>query len=808
MAGVRERIIPIGIEKEMRESYLDYSMSVIVGRALPDVRDGLKPVHRRILYGMNELGINFRSPYKKSARIVGEVMGKYHPHGDLAIYETLVRMAQDFSMRYQLIDGQGNFGSIDGDPPAAMRYTEARLASIASTMLDDIGKQTVEFGPNFDDTLKEPLLLPTLLPNLLVNGADGIAVGMATKIPPHNLKEVVSAVIALIEKPDLETKQLLRYIPAPDFPTGAYILGRRDILEAYEKGRGRIRVRAKVNIERGRSGRESIVVTEIPFQVNKVRLIERIADLVKERRVEGIADIRDESDRDGMRLVIEVKRGENVKVILNKLFSLTPLETTFGVIMLALINGQPKIFTLREMLKHFIDFRIEVVTRRSKYLLELAERKAHILEGLKVAVDNINEVISIIRKSKTVEDAKTGLRKRFKFSEIQAKAILDMRLVRLTGLEREKLVEELKAVRGEIGHLEKILAEPKVMMKLIKDELRELALKYGDERRTEVISAPKDIKLEDLIAEEDMVVTITNSGFIKRTVASTYRRQSRGGVGVVGTGAADDDFVEHLFVASTHDYILFFTDRGRCYWQKVYELPEGGRASRGRRVTSLIEVEKGETVTALLQVRDFSESGYLVFATKRGFVKKTELEAFANPMRKGIIATNLKKGDVVIEVVYTTGGDDVIIVTKKGQAIRFNERSVRPMGRNAMGVVGVKLEKGDEVVGMIAAKREADLLVVTEKGFGKRTLISEYRLTQRGGKGVITLSNIEKVGGIVGGLEVLPEDEVMCITNDGQLIRVKVSEIPGSGRATQGVQLVKPRRGKRVVAVARIIKEK
>lgn len=808
MAGVRERIIPIGIEKEMRESYLDYSMSVIVGRALPDVRDGLKPVHRRILYGMNELGINFRSPYKKSARIVGEVMGKYHPHGDLAIYETLVRMAQDFSMRYQLIDGQGNFGSIDGDPPAAMRYTEARLASIASTMLDDIGKQTVEFGPNFDDTLKEPLLLPTLLPNLLVNGADGIAVGMATKIPPHNLQEVVSAVIALIEKPDLETKQLLRYIPAPDFPTGAYILGRRDILEAYEKGRGRIRVRAKVNIERGRSGRESIVVTEIPFQVNKVRLIERIADLVKERRVEGIADIRDESDRDGMRLVIEVKRGENVKVILNKLFSLTPLETTFGVIMLALINGQPKIFTLREMLKHFIDFRIEVVTRRSKYLLELAERKAHILEGLKVAVDNINEVISIIRKSKTVEDAKTGLRKRFKFSEVQAKAILDMRLVRLTGLEREKLVEELKAVRGEIGLLEKILAEPKVMMKLIKDELKELALKYGDERRTEVISAPKDIKLEDLIAEEDMVVTITNSGFIKRTVTSTYRRQSRGGVGVVGTGAADDDFVEHLFVASTHDYILFFTDRGRCYWQKVYELPEGGRASRGRRVTSLIEVEKGETVTALLQVRDFSESGYLVFATKRGFVKKTELEAFANPMRKGIIATNLKKGDVVIEVVYTTGGDDVIIVTRKGQAIRFNERSVRPMGRNAMGVVGVKLEKGDEVVGMIAAKREADLLVVTEKGFGKRTPISEYRLTQRGGKGVITLSNIEKVGGIVGGLEVLPEDEVMCITNDGQLIRVKVSEIPGSGRATQGVQLVKPRRGKRVVAVARIIKEK
>jgi len=808
MAGVRERIIPIGIEKEMRESYLDYSMSVIVGRALPDVRDGLKPVHRRILYGMNELGINFRSPYKKSARIVGEVMGKYHPHGDLAIYETLVRMAQDFSMRYQLIDGQGNFGSIDGDPPAAMRYTEARLASIASTMLDDIGKQTVEFGPNFDDTLKEPLLLPTLLPNLLVNGADGIAVGMATKIPPHNLKEVVSAVIALIEKPDLEIKQLLRYIPAPDFPTGAYILGRRDILEAYEKGRGRIRVRAKVNIERGRSGRESIVVTEIPFQVNKVRLIERIADLVKERRVEGIADIRDESDRDGMRLVIEVKRGENVKVILNKLFSLTPLETTFGVIMLALINGQPKIFTLREMLKHFIDFRIEVVTRRSKYLLELAKRKAHILEGLKVAVDNINEVISIIRKSKTVEDAKTGLRKRFKFSEIQAKAILDMRLVRLTGLEREKLVEELKAVRGEIGHLEKILAEPKVMMKLIKDELKELALKYGDERRTEVISAPKDIKLEDLIAEEDMVVTITNSGFIKRTVTSTYRRQSRGGVGVVGTGAADDDFVEHLFVASTHDYILFFTDRGRCYWQKVYELSEGGRASRGRRVTSLIEVEKGETVTALLQVRDFSESGYLVFATKRGFVKKTELEAFANPMRKGIIATNLKKGDVVIEVVYTTGGDDVIIVTKKGQAIRFNERSVRPMGRNAMGVVGVKLEKGDEVVGMIAAKREADFLVVTEKGFGKRTPISEYRLTQRGGKGVITLSNIEKVGRIVGGLEVLPEDEVMCITNDGQLIRVKVSEIPGSGRATQGVQLVKPKRGKSVVAVARIIKEK
>jgi len=808
MAGVRERIIPIGIEKEMRESYLDYSMSVIVGRALPDVRDGLKPVHRRILYGMNELGINFRSPYKKSARIVGEVMGKYHPHGDLAIYETLVRMAQDFSMRYQLIDGQGNFGSIDGDPPAAMRYTEARLASIASTMLDDIGKQTVEFGPNFDDTLKEPLLLPTLLPNLLVNGADGIAVGMATKIPPHNLKEVVSAVIALIEKPDLETKQLLRYIPAPDFPTGAYILGRRDILEAYEKGRGRIRVRAKVNIERGRSGRESIVVTEIPFQVNKVRLIERIADLVKERRVEGIADIRDESDRDGMRLVIEVKRGENVKVILNKLFSLTPLETTFGVIMLALINGQPKIFTLREMLKHFIDFRVEVVTRRSKYLLELAKRKAHILEGLKVAVDNINEVISIIRKSKTVEDAKTGLRKRFKFSEIQAKAILDMRLVRLTGLEREKLVEELKAVRGEIGRLEKILAEPKVMMKLIKDELKELALKYGDERRTEVISVPKDIKLEDLIAEEDMVVTITNSGFIKRTVTSTYRRQSRGGVGVVGTGAADDDFVEHLFVASTHDYILFFTDRGRCYWQKVYELPEGGRASRGRRVTSLIEVEKGETVTALLQVRDFSESGYLVFATKKGFVKKTELEAFANPMRKGIIATNLKKGDVVIEVVYTTGGDDVIIVTKKGQAIRFNERSVRPMGRNAMGVVGVKLEKGDEVVGMIAAKREADLLVVTEKGFGKRTPISEYRLTQRGGKGVITLSNIEKVGGIVGGLEVLPEDEVMCITNDGQLIRVKVSEIPASGRATQGVQLEKPKRGKRVVAVARIIKEK
>jgi len=808
MADIRERIVPIEIEKEMRESYLDYSMSVIVGRALPDVRDGLKPVHRRILYTMDEMGVSHRSPSKKSARIVGDVMGKYHPHGNEAIYETLVRMAQEFSMRYPLVDGQGNFGSVDGDPPAAMRYTEARLSEIASTMLDDLDKQTVEFVPNFDESLKEPVLLPTLLPNLLVNGSDGIAVGMATKIPPHNLREVVQAVIALIEKPDLEIKKLMRYIPAPDFPTGAYILGKKDIMEVYEKGRGRVRIRSKVNVERGRSGRESIVVTEIPFQVNKVRLIERIADLVKERRIEGIADIRDESDREGMRLVIEIRRGENTNVILNNLFAQTPLEVSYGVIMLALIDGQPKIFNLQEMLQNFIDFRVEVVTKRSKYLLEEAKKRAHILEGLKIAVDNIDEVVKIIRGSKTVDLARSALMTRFSFSEAQARAILDMRLARLTGLERQKLEEELSAIRTEIKELERILADPKVLMKLIKDELNELAEKYGDERRTEIVAEREEIDIEDLIAEEEMVVTITNSGYIKRTATSTYRRQSRGGVGVVGADAGEEDFVEHLFIASTHDYILFFTDQGHCFWQKVYDLSEGGRQSRGKKITNSIELGRNENVTALVQVRDFSEKGFLFFATQQGYIKKIELSTFANPKRKGIIATTLKKNDKVIKVVDTSGQDDIILTTQNGQALRFNEREVRPMGRNAAGVNGITLAEGDKLVGLIAVKREADLLVVTENGYGKRTPISDYRLTHRGGKGVITLNNIEKVGKIVGGLEVLPEDEAMCITSDGQLIRVNVSEIRASGRATQGVQLVRPKRGKKVVAIARIIPDK
>ncbi len=787
-----EKIVPVLMEEEMRSSYLDYSMSVIVSRALPDVRDGLKPVHRRILYGMSELGLAPNRPYKKSARIVGEVLGKYHPHGDSAVYDTMVRMAQGWSMRYPLVDGQGNFGSVDGDSPAAMRYTEARMTSIGVETMRDLDKNTVDFRPNFDDSLEEPAIMPTVVPHLLVNGSGGIAVGMATNIPPHNLTEVVSGILAMIENPDITNEELIKYITAPDFPTGGIIYGYDGVRDAYLTGRGRVLVRGRATIEEGRNGRDSIVVTELPYQVNKANLIEKIADLVREKKLEDIADIRDESDRDGMRIVIDLKRDSTPMVVLNNLYKHTQLQNTFGVIMLALVNGRPRVLTLREVVRHFIDFRNEVVVRRTQFELEEAERRAHILEGYIIALDNIDAVIQTIRQSPDTATASMRLQERFGLSEIQAKAILEMRLQRLTGLEREKIEHEYRELIATIEQLRSVLASKELQLRVVSSELLALREKYGDERRTAIIYEGGSISIEDMIADDDMIVSITHNGFIKRTAATLYRSQSRGGRGMSGVGTRDDDYVEHVFQTSNHDHLLFFTDKGRLFRVKVYELPEGSRNSKGRSINNVIQKTADEKVTAYLRVKEFDDEHYIMMITQSGVIKKTALSAFANVRVNGIIAVNLNDDDRLIAVRLTNGRCRILIATNQGMACHFDETDVRPMGRNAAGVRGIRLEGEDKVVSMVAVKEpESNVVVVSEYGYGKRARVEDFRLTKRGAKGVRSMSLSEKTGTVVGILEVHDDDDLMVMTMRGVAIRQPVAETRVMGRNTQGVRLIR-----------------
>ena len=807
MATIFEKIVPRTLEEEMRSSYIDYAMSVIVARALPDVRDGLKPVHRRVLYGMHELGMSHSKPYKKSARIVGEVLGKYHPHGDTAVYDSMVRMVQEFSLRYPLVDGQGNFGSVDGDSPAAMRYTEARLARISEEMLRDLDKNTVDFIPNFDDSLQEPTVLPAYLPNLLINGASGIAVGMATNIPPHNLGEVIDGLVTLIKDPKITIEKLMKKITAPDFPTAGIIYGYSGVKDAYLTGRGRLVIRAKANIETLKSNRENIVVTELPYQVNKANLIEKMADLVRAGKINDISNIRDESDRDGMRVVIELKKDAQPAVVLNQLFVHTQMQTTFGVIMLALVNGVPKVLNLKEMLQHFLDHRMDVLVRRTKFELDAAEKRAHILEGYIIALDNIDAVIQTIKKSKDVETAKNNLMKKFKLSEIQAKAILDMRLQRLTGLERQKIEDEYKETIKLIEKLKSLLKSEEKRKLVITDELQAIKKRYADERRTEIVYDYEDFSLEDIIAEEDVVVTISHSGFIKRFPVSGYRRQGRGGRGVTGAGTKDDDFIEHMFIASTHQYILFFTDKGKVYWLKVHEIPEGGRAARGRSILNLLQKDKEESITAFVTVKEFSEDKYLIMATENGTVKKTVLSAYGNVRKGGIYAINLVKGDRLIEVKMTEGNNDIVIGTRNGFAIRFNEKDVRNMGRTATGVRGVRLGKGDKVVSLLVIKRQCTLLVVTNKGYGKRSDIQDYRTAHRGGKGVITVKTSDKNGKMIAMMEVVDSDELVIITTKGMVIRQAVKDLRVMGRNTQGVRVIKLKAGDTIADIAKVISE-
>jgi DNA gyrase subunit A len=803
MAGTSEKVVPVDIEEEMKGSYIDYAMSVIVSRALPDVRDGLKPVHRRVMFGMHELGLASNRPYKKSARIVGEVLGKYHPHGDSAVYDTMVRMAQDFSLRYPLVNGQGNFGSVDGDSPAAMRYTEVRLSRIAEEMLRDLDKNTVDFAPNFDDTLKEPTVLPALIPNLLVNGTSGIAVGMTTNIPPHNLTEVVDACTAIIDNPGLEESKLLKIIKAPDFPTGGIIYGYEGVKDAYKTGRGRILVRAKASIETGRGDRQAIIVTEIPYQVNKSSLIEKIADLVRDKKLDDISDIRDESDRDGLRIVIELKRDGNAPVVLNNLYKHTQMQTTFGVIMLALVDGRPQTLTLRQIIDHFIKHRNNVIVRRTKYELDEAEKRAHILEGYIIALDNIDEIIKLIKKSKDIPSAQEGLMKKFKLSEIQAKAILDMRLQKLTGLERKKVEDEYKETIKLIEKFKAILANKKLQMQIIKDELLEIKKKYGDERRTEIVFKAEEFSIEDMIAEEDVVITISHSGFIKRFPVSGYRRQARGGRGVTGATTKEDDFIEHMFIASTHNYILFFTDKGKCYWLKVHEIPEAGRAARGKSIVNLIEKQQDENIASFVPVQEFDDKHCVVMVTERGMIKKTVLTEYGNPRRSGIAAITLKKGDTVKDVKIVDGSNDIVIGTNKGMAIRFHEKEAREMGRTAAGVRAVKLGKDDKVVGAVAIKRRTTtILVVAEHGFGKRSELDEYRVSHRGGKGVFTIRVTEKTGKMVAIKEVLENDDIVVVTSQGVVIRQPAKTIRIAGRNTQGVRLIRLDDNDRIADIA------
>jgi len=804
----RDNILPRDIVDEMKESYLNYSMSVIVSRALPDVRDGLKPVHRRILFGMSELGSSWNRPYKKSARIVGDVLGKYHPHGDSSVYDALVRMAQNFSMRYQLVDGQGNFGSIDGDNAAAMRYTESRMTKITSEMLKDLEKDTVEWGLNFDETLKEPTVLPSAVPTLLVNGSEGIAVGMATKIPPHNLIEVVSGLIALIENKDISTEEIMTHIKGPDFPTAGIIMGMDGLKSAYETGRGKIKMRARAHIETNKSGRNSIVITEVAYQTNKANLVEKIADLVREKKVVGISDLRDESDKDGIRVVIETKRDAVPEVILNQLYKHTQLQDTFGIILLALVGGVPKIMPLKEILTHFIDFRHEVVVRRTQFELKEAEARAHILEGLKTALDNIEEVIKVIRGSKNPTQAKEGLMNSFGLSEIQSQAILEMRLQKLTGLEVEKVVAEYKELIKIISNLKGILDSETQRMDIIKKELSDVRELYGDERRTEIIKVDMDFSMEDLIAEEEVVLTITHQGYIKRTALNTYRTQRRGGRGIQGAMSKDEDFVEHLFIANTHNYMLFFTDKGKCYWLKVYDIAQGGRATRGRAIVNLIGCEPGEQVKAFVSVKDFDNDHYIVMATKNGIVKKTVLSAYGNPRKGGIYAIEIREGDELIEARITNGEYDILLGTHEGKSIRFSEKNIRPSGRKTMGVIGIRLgSTKDRVIGMLVVRREGTILVATEKGMGKRTEAIQYRTQTRGGKGVMTMRCTDKTGKMVKIMEVVDSDDLIVITDSGVLMRQSVGAIRTIGRVTQGVRLVKLDEGASISSITRVISE-
>jgi DNA gyrase subunit A len=808
MANTNEKVVPVDIEEEMKGSYIDYSMSVIVARALPDVRDGLKPVHRRVLFGMQDLGLASNRAYKKSARIVGEVLGKYHPHGDSAVYDSMVRMVQDFSLRYPLVDGQGNFGSVDGDSPAAMRYTEARLSKIAEEMLRDLDKGTADFTPNFDDTLKEPSVLPALFPNLLCNGASGIAVGMATNIPPHNLNEVIDACVGFIKDVEITNAQLMKHVLAPDFPTGGIIYGYEGVKEAYTTGRGRILVRARASIETSKGDRQRIVVSELPYMVNKASLIEKIADLVSDKKLEDISDIRDESDRDGMRMVIELRRDANAEVVLNNLYKHTQMQTTFGIIMLSLVEGRPRVLTLKEMVQKFVEHRNVVIVRRSKYELDEAEKRAHLLEGYIIALDNIDAVIRLIKQSKDVDAARVGLMKKFKLSEIQAKAILDMRLQKLTGLERKKVEEEYRDTIKLIERLKAILKSKQLQMKIIEEELLELKKKYGDERRTEIVYKAEEFSIEDMIAEEEVVITISHQGFIKRFPVSGYRRQSRGGKGVTGAATKEDDFLEHMFVASTHNYILFFTNAGRCYWLKVFEIPEAGRMAKGKPINSLIGKADGETINAFITVKEFDDQHYVFMVTELGLVKKVLLSEFSNPRKSGITATTLRKNDVLKDARLTDGKQDIIIGTRDGISIRFHEDEVRPMGRSAAGVRGISLGKKDKVVGVVNLRRKGTtILVATEGGYGKRSEEEEYRVSHRGGKGIITVKTSDKTGMMVTIKEALDSDDVVVVTTNGMIIRQHASDIRVAGRNTQGVRLIKLHEGDAVADVAIVIAE-
>lgn len=794
----------VNIEDEMKKSYLAYSMSVIIGRAIPDVRDGLKPVHRRILYSMHEMGYRHNKAYKKCARVVGDIMGKYHPHGDAAIYDTLVRMAQDFSLRYMLIDGQGNFGSIDGDPAAAMRYTESRLARISDEVMADLEKDTVDFVPNYDESLQEPSVLATRLPLLLLNGTSGIAVGMATNIPPHNLTEVINGTIACIKQPEITVEQLIRHIPGPDFPTAGFINGREGILSAYRTGRGIIKIRARALIEKNaRNDKESIVITELPYQVNKAMLIEKIADLVRDKKISGITDLRDESDREGIRVVIDLKRDESSAIILNQLYKFTQMEVSLGIIMLAISDGGPHVFNLKEVLEKFIAFRKEVVIRRTQFELARAKERAHILEGLIIALNNIDAIIKVIKASKNPAEASTQLCAKFKLSEIQAKAILEMRLQRLTGLERAKIDEEYAEVTKLIAHLQAMLDDPQKILQVIIDELSEIKERYGDERRTEIVASSEDINIEDMIVEEDVVVTISHTGYIKRNAVSLYKSQHRGGRGKVGMGTKEEDFVEKIFIASTHNYLLVFTSDGKVHWLKVYQIPQAGRAAKGKAMVNLVNLASGEKVRATLPVHEFVDDKFIIMVTKKGIIKKTELTAYANPRSGGIIAISIDEGDELVEVQLTMGKQDVFIATRQGMAIRFNEDDVRDMGRTARGVRGIKLQEGDEVIGMDIPAQNTFILTVSENGYGKCTPVDEYRVQSRGGKGTINLKTVEKVGNVSGVLQVIGEDNVMLISNAGKVIRLRVHEIPVNHRVTQGVKLIDLEPEEKMVSVAR-----
>ncbi|NLC70092.1 MAG: DNA gyrase subunit A [Desulfuromonadaceae bacterium] len=799
--------VSVNIEDEMQKSYLDYAMSVIIGRALPDVRDGLKPVHRRVLFAMHELNNEYNKPYKKSARVVGDVIGKYHPHGDSAVYDTIVRLAQNFSMRYPLVDGQGNFGSVDGDSAAAMRYTEVRMARIAQEVLADLEKETVDFGSNYDDSLQEPLVLPCRFPNLLVNGSEGIAVGMTTKIPPHNLGEVIDALVTVIEQPTLAMSELIKIIPGPDFPTGGIILGRDGIEQAYRTGRGIIHVRARALVERDRrTSKEKIIITEIPFQVNKAKLIEKIAELVKEKKIDGITDLRDESDRDGMRIAIDLRKDAYPGVILNQLYKMTPMQSSYGIILLAIVNGEPKVLSLRDVLDRFLEHRKEIIIRRCIFELKKAEARAHILEGLKIALENLDEVIRIIKSSPDPAAAKASLMEGFAFTDIQATEILNMRLQRLTGLERDKILNEYQEILAQIARLKEVLGSEVEIFRIIKGELSEIREKYADARLTEIVGQQAELSLEDLIVEEDMVVTVTHSGYIKRNPVSLYRAQRRGGKGKTGIRPREEDFVEQLFIASTHSYILVFTDKGKVHWLKVHEVPQGGRASRGKAIVNLIEIEAGENVTSILPVREFREGQYIVTVTAKGIIKKTDLMAYSNPRTAGIIALDIEEGDRLVSTRLTDGSYDILLASRNGQSIRFSETGVRPMGRTARGVKGMALDKGDLVIGMevVSDATVGNLVTVTRNGFGKRTPLEEYRTQSRGGKGIITIKTSERNGPVVDIKMTGEEEDLMFITSQGKILRTRVDDLSVIGRNTQGVRLMELDPGEAIVAVAKL----